>query len=202
MVRTTKLPEERKQEITEAALKLFSEKGYENTTIQNIADYLNIATGLCYRYFKSKQEIFLAASELYASKAINNLEQIPSRTSDTLEELYFVINTLIEYSIKHNEFECSYKNEPQISISRLNEITKQIIYKIIPIIERGKKEGIFSCDNIYNTVTFLISGIMAMIHTNIPSKNYKDHINSLIPLIEELCNINLKTNEPNKLKLS
>ena len=53
-VRIIKDPEERKQEIIEAALHLFSQKGYEHTTIQDIAKYLNISQGLCYRYFKSK----------------------------------------------------------------------------------------------------------------------------------------------------
>ena len=54
-VRIIKDPEERKQEIIEAALHLFSQKGYEHTTIQDIAKYLNISQGLCYRYFNLKR---------------------------------------------------------------------------------------------------------------------------------------------------
>ena len=50
-VRIIKDPEERKQEIIEAALHLFSQKGYEHTTIQDIAKYLNISQGLCYSLF-------------------------------------------------------------------------------------------------------------------------------------------------------
>ena len=60
--RISKEPEERRQEIIETALTLFSEKGYENTTIQDISDRMNVSPGLFYRYFKSKTEIFAATS--------------------------------------------------------------------------------------------------------------------------------------------
>ena len=55
-VRIIKDPEERKQEIIEAALHLFSKKGYEHTTIQDIAKYLNISQGLCYRILNLKRK--------------------------------------------------------------------------------------------------------------------------------------------------
>ena len=67
-VRIIKDPEERKQEIIEAALHLFSQKGYEHTTIQDIAKYLNISQGLCYRYFKSKAEISTATADFYTQQ--------------------------------------------------------------------------------------------------------------------------------------
>ncbi|MEY8290584.1 helix-turn-helix domain-containing protein, partial [Blautia coccoides] len=50
MPRTIKKPEERRQEIIVTALELFAENGYDNTTIQDIANRLGIATGLCYHY--------------------------------------------------------------------------------------------------------------------------------------------------------
>lgn len=74
-VRIIKDPEERKQEIIEAALHLFSQKGYEHTTIQDIAKYLNISQGLCYRYFKSKAEIFTATAEFYAQQILIQIRQ-------------------------------------------------------------------------------------------------------------------------------
>ena len=77
-VRIIKDPEERKQEIIEAALHLFSQKGYEHTTIQDIAKYLNISQGLCYRYFKSKAEIFTATAEFYAQQILIQILLYPS----------------------------------------------------------------------------------------------------------------------------
>ena len=58
--------EERKQEIFDAALKLFGEKGYEKTTITDIAKEIGVAQGLCYRYFPSKEVLFDSAIDQYA----------------------------------------------------------------------------------------------------------------------------------------
>ena len=45
-MRISKEPEERKQEIVETAMKLFCEKGYEKTSISDIAKEMNVAQGL------------------------------------------------------------------------------------------------------------------------------------------------------------
>lgn len=57
MARITKLPEERRKEIIDTAIKLFYEKSYEKTTISDIAKEINVAQGLCYRYFPSKEAL-------------------------------------------------------------------------------------------------------------------------------------------------
>lgn len=205
MTRIVKTPEERKQEIIEAALLLFSRKGYENTTIQNIADHLNIATGLCYRYFKSKQEIFTATSELYAKKAIKNLQQSSAKNLSTLDQFAFSIKILIEYTINYSDFESNHKEDIEIVTLRLNEIAKQLVDKMIPIIEQGVKENILECSNIPKTLNFLVFGIFAMIHvnvhTNISKEEFKKEALSSIPLVEELCCNVLKIKTPDKLKL-
>ena len=66
MARITKLPEERRKEIIDTAIKLFYEKGYEKTTISDIAKEINVAQGLCYRYFPSKEALFDCAIDQYA----------------------------------------------------------------------------------------------------------------------------------------
>jgi len=50
-------PQERKQEILDAALSLFSEKGYSKTSIRDIQDAVGIARGTMYYHFASKEEI-------------------------------------------------------------------------------------------------------------------------------------------------
>ncbi|WP_243035894.1 MULTISPECIES: TetR/AcrR family transcriptional regulator [Lachnospiraceae] len=72
-IRITKDPEERKKEILDAAIRVFSEKGYEKTSITDIAKSINIAQGLCYRYFASKEELFDAALEEYSNILIENM---------------------------------------------------------------------------------------------------------------------------------
>ena len=56
-----KYPEETVARILDVSLKLFLEKGYENTTIQDIIDALgNLSKGAIYHHFKSKEDILEA----------------------------------------------------------------------------------------------------------------------------------------------
>lgn len=65
-MRVTKAPEVRRREILETAMELFMEKGYEETSMRDIAQACQVVPGLCYRYFDSKQKLFQEAMETYA----------------------------------------------------------------------------------------------------------------------------------------
>ena len=56
-MRDVKEPEIRKAEIMDAAIGLFTRKGYLNTTTQDIIDEVNISRGLLYYHFKNKEDI-------------------------------------------------------------------------------------------------------------------------------------------------
>lgn len=52
--------QERRNQLLDVARRLFAEKGLENTTIKDIADEADVAQGLLYHYFRSKDELFWA----------------------------------------------------------------------------------------------------------------------------------------------
>lgn len=59
-----KYPEETVEKILTVAMRLFLEKGYERTTIQDIVDQLGgLTKGAVYHHFKSKEEIMDAVTE-------------------------------------------------------------------------------------------------------------------------------------------
>ena len=61
MKRISKAPEVRRQELLDTAMELFAQKGYEETSMGDIARAAGVAQGLCYRYFDSKQKLFQEA---------------------------------------------------------------------------------------------------------------------------------------------
>ena len=61
MARISKPPEVRRQEILDTAMELFAEKGYEDTSMADIARRMGVVQGLCYRYFDSKRVLFREA---------------------------------------------------------------------------------------------------------------------------------------------
>src|SRR5687768_8563012 len=57
------LPERRREEILAAATKDFARLGYAGTDLQGIADRLSVGKGTVYRYFPTKEALFLAAAD-------------------------------------------------------------------------------------------------------------------------------------------
>lgn len=60
-----KYPEETVQKILEVSYRLFLEKGYDHTTIQDITDALGMSKGAVYHHFKSKEDILDRISTSY-----------------------------------------------------------------------------------------------------------------------------------------
>ena len=59
-----KYPEITEERILQAAERLFLEKGYDNTTIQDIVDALgDLTKGAVYHHFKSKEDIMEAVGD-------------------------------------------------------------------------------------------------------------------------------------------
>lgn len=63
---TQKRKEARRQLILDTAAKVFSAKGYHNTTVKDIVDEAAVSVGSFYFYFKSKEDLF---TELYLNIA-------------------------------------------------------------------------------------------------------------------------------------
>jgi len=86
-----------RQRIVEAALRLFAAKGYEQTTMRDIAKETGCALGLAYRYFASKEELVL---ELYRWLVVQLEEQArvlpPGSIADRFDHLMHALLTIME----------------------------------------------------------------------------------------------------------
>ena len=71
----------RKQEIIDASVKLFASKGFNNTTLDEIAASSEFGKGTIYNYFSSKEEIYSAIVE----DVSKNLKQIINQADKTAE---------------------------------------------------------------------------------------------------------------------
>lgn len=82
------LPERRRRQIIESAYVVFAERGYEATSIADVAAHASIGQGTVYRYFTSKREILDHVVDFGIEKMISAIE-VPSLLDrpDTAEEL-------------------------------------------------------------------------------------------------------------------
>ena len=65
---------ERRELIIEAALEVFSERGYEGAAIKKIADRVNINQALIYQHFKNKEDLYKSILEKTPSQFLPRKE--------------------------------------------------------------------------------------------------------------------------------
>lgn len=58
--------EARQSQLLDIALKLFAERGVENVSMKDLAAAANVAQGLIYHYFRSKDELLVAVFQRYS----------------------------------------------------------------------------------------------------------------------------------------
>lgn len=87
----------RRQELIDAAARIFQDKGYEATSIQDVADALGILKGSVYYYIDSKEDLLFAAIQEVHESALANTAKIKQLDEDPLT----LIRLFIESHVKH-----------------------------------------------------------------------------------------------------
>lgn len=88
--------EEKKNNIIENALKLFSKKGFYNTTIPDIAKAMSMSVGNMYNYFKSKEELAKYAIKYSTNILANDLREINQMDISSKDKIYVFTKKYLE----------------------------------------------------------------------------------------------------------
>ena len=87
MARTPKVVEDRREQIMDAAMRVFAQKGYSKATNKDIAREAGITTGLIYYYFESKEALLYAILE--ARTPLKLMASFPSQALALPPEQFF-----------------------------------------------------------------------------------------------------------------
>lgn len=163
MGRTVKQPEIRRQEILEAALDLFCEKGYEGASMADLAQRLGISQGLCYRYFPSKQALLDCAVDQYAQQQVRILSPVLCDGTKSLRQRMLEMPAPEHYEAGgfydafHSE---SGRRMHQILSVRVCELLTPLVQKQL---ERAIKAGEIVSNDPESDASFLIWGQLGLL---------------------------------------
>jgi AcrR family transcriptional regulator len=101
--RVEELQERRREEILDAAARVFAARGYPGTEVQVVADELGVGKGTIYRYFPSKEELFLAAADRGMKRLSEAVERAGAATADPLDRMEACIRTYLAFFKEHPE---------------------------------------------------------------------------------------------------
>ncbi|ANY73084.1 TetR/AcrR family transcriptional regulator [Paenibacillus ihbetae] len=141
-----KYPEETINQILTVALNLFMQKGYEQTSIQDIINELGgLTKGAIYHHFKSKEEIWQAVID-HAFKGVDEMLSgiRDDKELNGLEKLRKISQASLDNAAR-NELASVGPNllrNPKLLAAQIeNILDKAVPVYIQPIIEQGMRDG-------------------------------------------------------------
>ena len=146
-----KHPEETVQLILAVAFRLFMEKGYEHTSIQDIIEQLGgIRKGAIYHHFKSKEDILIAVTDQMTAESNQMLALIRDRADlNGREKLKAIFKESISRPVQNDIFTVApdFHNNPKLLFSLLHDTMDNAVPNyILPIIRQGISDGSIETD--------------------------------------------------------
>ena len=139
-----KYPEVTVEKILDAAQRLFLEKGYDNTTIQDIVDQLGgLSKGAVYHHFKSKEEIMDAVGDrMFAAN--NPFEKVRKRSDlNGLQKLQEAIrlNQSDEERISMTIQSIPITRNPRLLVEMIESNRRVLTPYYQELLEEGNRDG-------------------------------------------------------------
>ena len=133
-----------KRKIFEASMKLFAEKGYDATSVEEITATVGVAKGTLYYHFSSKEEIYNFLLEEGTKLLINNIDVKVSKLNNSIDKLRSIALLQLRVITKYQNLITIYLSQVWGSDQRNQKCQKYIndyISKINEIVEDGIKKG-------------------------------------------------------------
>jgi AcrR family transcriptional regulator len=87
----------RREEILDAAVQLFATNGFANTEMQQLADTAGVGKGTLYRYFPSKDTLFLAAADRLMVRMRHAIDAAIEGVDDPFQRIRRAIRAFLEF---------------------------------------------------------------------------------------------------------
>ncbi|KAF2332608.1 TetR/AcrR family transcriptional regulator [Flavobacterium daemonense] len=162
---------DKKIQILEVAEKLFSEKGFEGTSIRDISKHAKINIAMVSYYFGSKERLLESLIIYKTSDLKLQLENLLQENIEPLDK----VNKLIEIYI--NRISCNKgifrvlhfeltSKKIEKSLIAFSELKKENLKSVETIIKQGQDKGVFRKDVIIPLITPTIIGTYFHFHMN------------------------------------
>lgn len=155
-----------KDKIIAISIPLFDEKGYSETSIQDIVDQLGVTKGTFYYYYNTKQKLLRDIILSYMEKLLNDQEKILTKNTLSNKEklfeiMYMIINNIRSSKQSARIFTREMRHIKEKHLDEIKNRRRQFKHNLQKILEAGIEAGEFR-SNIKTEILSL--GILGIIN--------------------------------------
>ncbi len=159
----------RKQEFLDTALELFSQQGYERTTIQHIIDAMGVSKGAFYHYFQSKEDLVEQIAAAYADRVVLMWVEIAAMPDlNAVQKLNHGIQMVQGYKKtkqRHRrKLRQAFRDGENLRLQKevLTRLQARALVPLRQIMEQGVREGSFQVSDAGETAEFFLHANQAL----------------------------------------
>ena len=147
-----------KRKIFETSMKLFAQKGYDATSIEEITANVGVAKGTLYYHFSSKEEIFEFLIEEGVKLLKNSIEIKTEKLDNSIDKIRAIVLIQIKILVKYEDFMTIVLSEIWGNSAR-SKLCQKHIFEYIQVIEKIVKDGMKNDEIINGDANVIASGI-------------------------------------------
>jgi TetR/AcrR family fatty acid metabolism transcriptional regulator len=177
------------QMILEAAVVVFAERGFFQSTVSQIAKQAGVADGTIYLYFKNKDDILVQFYEYKTSQVFERFRQAVDQATSAEQKLRSLVHTHLEEFQKDINMAIVYQAETHQHQRLAQEVIKAMskMYRdiVTEVLELGQQEGHFRRNLYVGLVMRLITGAVdEVINSWIHAGGNYDLVSMADPLVD------------------
>jgi AcrR family transcriptional regulator len=169
-----------KRKIFETSMKLFAEKGYDATSIEEITSVVGVAKGTLYYHFSSKEEIFEFLVEEGVKLLKNSIEIKTEGLDNSLDKVRAVVLIEIKVLVKYENFITMVLSEIWGTSPRA-KICQKYMFEYLEMVQNIVEEGIKKGEIVGSDPNVIVSGIFGFVCSSLI---YKIRENKNIEVME------------------
>jgi TetR/AcrR family fatty acid metabolism transcriptional regulator len=171
---------DKRNRILQAAIEVFSRKGFFNSKVSEIARASGVADGTIYLYFKNKDDLLISLFEEKMAEVVADVKKRIQAGESALDKM----RIFIENHMGLLECEAGLIEVLQVELRQSSKFLKdytpvkffEYLDVLSGILEEGKREGVFRPDLNVNVARRVVFGAMdELSRTYILSKRQKFH---------------------------
>jgi AcrR family transcriptional regulator len=166
MTRIVKDPEERKQELIDAAERLFAERGYEDTAVSDIVREIRVGQGTFYHYFKSKEDILGAVAEKQVAPLAEEVSGIAKSDAHPAFKLNAMMNSFLKANSSESGLMRQLHQKGNYLIHQKKEeiIRARVLPLMMEVASKGVAERYFNTECPEESIVFLLASAHFLSH--------------------------------------
>jgi AcrR family transcriptional regulator len=143
--------QETREKILASAARLFSEHGFESTSLSQVARQAKVSKALIFWHFDSKEKLYRNAMRRTLEPYVINVDDLEGlgerdHIERLIDEFYNFVHENV-YSVRFFlNLTLRAESRPDEMLSRVNELYRAFRNSLAEIIERGRARGVFRSD--------------------------------------------------------